>query len=204
MTVTKFQPTLPSSQPFTEAELNFMDEEPPRLFPQNQNSNWGLLRRIFSNRMQQLIDQITTLYNEKFVATSTVYLGNHEAQMGLPVAPSGMSIGARRQRVLSRIQIGPFTRGRRNAVIESFILATFGDPIQFTPDGVLFTSGGIPFFVEAGSLSTLYAVTESVTTFHYQVRIKNTITLDDPGLHRELDRVTPGGLSYDVVYVATP
>jgi hypothetical protein len=46
-------------------------------------------------------------------------------------------------------------------------------------------------------------VVEDIPNFHYQVRLKDTLSLD-VGLVRELDRVTPDGITFDIVYVASP
>jgi hypothetical protein len=40
--------------------------------------------------------------------------------------------------------------------------------------------------------------------FYYEVRILNTITIDEQGLRRELDRITPAGITYDITYTPTP
>lgn len=196
MAVTKFQPNLPAPLPFTEAELNFHDEEPPRIFPENQNSNWGLIRRNFSNRMQQLINQVTFLYSEMFIDTSTDLLDKHEFEVGLPQASSALTLQQRRERVKSRLATGPFTEQRIRDLVESFIFATYGDAIQFSPAGVALTAGGVPFFSgEAGSLSSLYRVYEDYRNFSYEVWIKNTVGPDTAALLRELNRITPAGIA---------
>lgn len=196
MAITKFQPVLPAPLPFTEAELNFHDEEPPRFFPDNQNSNWGLHRKVFSNQMQKLMDQISLLYNEIFVDTSLDYLANHEVQAGLPVAPTGYSVSKRRELIKSRLSTGPFTDARIRNVIEGFIFATFGDAILFTPSGIPFVAGGIPFGSgEAGVLTSLYRIYEDYRNFTIEIWIKNTVAPDTVALTRELNRIFPAGIT---------
>jgi hypothetical protein len=202
---TPFQPTLPAEGEFTEAELNFMEESPPGLFPENQDSNFGLIiRKIFTDQMQLVADQQTTLYNERFVDTSEEFLDEHERSYGLPVAPVGRTLQERRTDVMLRIQVGPFTRTRRQMIVEQFITATFGNPLQLTPDGIPLVAGGVPLFSEASSLTGLYAIVEDIPDFSYEVRIKDTVTPDVVGLTRELNRITPAGISFTVVSVPVP
>jgi hypothetical protein len=201
---TPFQPVLPVEGSMTDAEITFTEDSPPGLFAENQNSNIGLIRRILTNRVQELIGQQSEIYNERFVDTSTDFIDEWERQMGLPVAPTGRTLAQRRQDVLSRLVRGPFTRARRTEIVEKYIVATFGDPIQLTPAGVALTVSGLPLYTEAGSLATLYNIVEDIPNFHYQVRIKNTLTPDTVGLTRELTRVTPAHYSFDIAFVATP
>jgi len=205
MSDTEFQPILPAEVPPSDAEFDFMEQEPGGLFPQNQNSNFGfIIRKIWCDRTQNIADEQALMYNEKFPETSTQFLDVHEQQYGLPIAPSTLTIDQRRSAVLNRIRVGPFTNARRTAIVESYITATFGTSIQLLPPGVAMVSGGVPLYGEPGTVSTLYKIVETVGSFHYDVRIKNTVTPDDVGLHRELDRITPAGISYSVLYVATP
>jgi len=205
MSVTDFQPTLPVEVQPTEAEFDFMEQSPPGLFPQNQNSNFGfIIRKMWCDRVTEISGEQTTMYNEKFPATSTQFLDMHEQQYGLPMAPTTLTIAQRRQAVLNRIRVGPFTRTRRQQIVESYITATFGTPIQLVPVGVAMASAGVPLYGEGGDVSTLYKIVEDIPNFNYTVRFKNTVTPDEVGLRRELDRITPAGISYTIVYVATP
>ena len=182
-----------------------MENSPPGLFPENQNSNFGfIIRKIFTDLVQDLIGQEDELYNERFVNSSTDYLDVWEQQMGVPIAPTTLTLAQRRLVVLNRIQVGPFTHARRAAIIESYITATFGNPIMFSPAGISLPSAGVPFYTESGSLSSLYAVVENIAGFSYTVRLKNTLTVDMVGLTRELTRITPAGISFTIIYVATP
>lgn len=200
---TFLQPILPGEIQFTDAELSFMEESPPGLFPENQDSNFGfIIRKVFSDRIQELIGQQQTIYNERFINTSTEFLDIWESQYGLPMSPSNRSVVQRRQDALSRKIRGAFTRSRRAGAVEKFIIATFGDPIQLTPSGVPLVPEGVPLFTETADVSTLYLIVEDILNFHYQVRILNTIAEDTPGLTRELDRITPAHYSYDIVHVA--
>jgi len=205
MSNTQFQPSLPPEVQPTDAEFDFMEQEPGGLFPQNQNSNFGfIIRKMFCDRSQNIADEQALMYNEKFPATSTQFLDVHEQQYGLPVAPSTLTIDQRRSAILNRIRVGPFTNARRTAIVESYITATFGTSVQLLPPGVAMVAGGVPLYGEPGTVSTLYKIVENIPGYSYDVRIKNTVTPDDAGLHRELDRITPAGISYTVSYVATP
>jgi len=201
---TRFQPTLPPEQPFTEAEIAFMEESPPGLFPENQDSNFGyLIRRIFSNHMQTVVDQLTTIYAEHFVETSQLFLDDWEIDLGVPVSPN-LTVAQRRSILIARINAGMFTRATRDTTIESFLLATFGTVVQFSPDGIPLTPSGVPLYAEAGDISTMYRVVEDLTNFTYQIRIINTMTPDEASMRRALDRITPAGISYTIVYVPVP
>src|SRR5262245_63133599 len=100
---TQFQPTLPAEVPFTDAELAFLDESPPGLFPDNQNSNLGLMRKILSDYIQELINQQQTIYNERFVTSSAQYLDEWERTIGRPTFGANRTLAQRRQDVLSRL-----------------------------------------------------------------------------------------------------
>jgi hypothetical protein len=200
MTTTPNQPTLPAEKVFTEAELIFMDESPPGLFPENQDSNFGfVIRKIFSDLAQDCSDWQTTLYNERFVETALQFLDQWEIDVGLPANPVGISISQQRVAVLARLQRGPFTRARRNALIESYISTTFGSPIQLVPEGVPFDD--IPIFGEVADMSSLYLVVENIPGFSYLVWISNTNTPDLASLTRELKRITPAGISFTITSV---
>lgn len=200
-----FNPILPAEQPFTEAEIAFMEEEPPGVFPQNQDSVFGLvIRRVWTNRVQELIDQLTTIYTERFATTSEQFLDEWEKELSLPVAPTGLTDAQRRSVILSRLRGGAFTRAMRNSIIEQYIVATFGASTAFGVGGIPLTGAGVPMYAEAGDVSTLYRVVETVSSWSYEVRIKNTITPDDASLKRALSRVTPAPFTFTVNYVATP
>lgn len=198
------QPTLPVEGVFTSAELDFMENSPPGLFPDNQDSNFGLLRKLITDRTEELIDQQTTLYNERFVDTATEFLDEWERAVDLPINSASLSVIQRRQNVLGRLARGAFTRTRRAQLVEKFITATFGDPIQLTPAGVPLTTAGVPLYTEATDVTPLYRIVEDIPNFHYQVRIKDTVLLDLVGLTRELNRITPAHYSFDIVQVAIP
>lgn len=202
---TPFQPQiLTPVTAFTEAEANYADEEPPGLFPDNQNSNWGLRRKVFSDQMQQVVAQLAVLYQEIFSQTSDTYIDRWEQDLGIPVAVAGKTLDDRRRIILSRIRVGPFTRTARREIVESYIYATFGETVSLTPSGVPLTSGGVSLYGETSSVAALYNIVEDIPNFSYQVRIKDTVTEDTVGLTRDLARVTPAHISFTIVHVATP
>jgi len=195
---TPHQPTLPAEANFTQAELVFMDESPPGLFPENQDSNFGyVIRKIFSDVSQDIANWQDILYNEHFVNTSGRFIDQWEIEMGLPVDPS-LSLAVRQTNVLARIQRGPFTRTRRNNVIEQYIKATFGTPFALVPQGVPIDSNGIPLYGEAGNVVTLYEVYEDQRNFSYEVWINSAYTPSMTALTRELKRITPAGISFTI------
>lgn len=203
--MTEFQPTLPAEVPYSDAELAFIDESPPRLFPDNQNSNFGyLIRKIFSDHVQELINQLDTIYNEKFVNTSLQYLDEWEREVGLPVAPTSYNTAQRRNAILNRLRKGAFSRAARRAVVESFITATFGAAPAFDVSGIPLDSSGIALYSGTNSLTGTYNIVENVAAFSYDVRILNTIAVDQVALTRELTRITPAGISFTITMTATP
>lgn len=198
------QPSLPAVTPPTDAEFDFLENSPPGLFPENQNSNFGFKRKLWTDRVQELSEQQMTIYNERFVDSSTQFLDEWEYMLALPVNPTSRTLAQRRQDALGRLARGPFTRARRAAIVEKFIYATFGDPISITSDGVPITSAGVPLYTETADISTLYRIVEDIPNFTYQVRLKNTLSPDMVGLTRELLRVTTAGISFTIVLVAIP
>jgi hypothetical protein len=198
--MTPFQPTLPEEGQFTEAELTFIEEEPPGLFPDNQDSNFGwIIRHHFSNFIQDLADDQLTIYNERFVETSVAFLDQWEKEVGLPPNPIGVDIALRRQAVMGRLQRGPFTRPRRNEIIERYIQATFGNPILLVPEGVALVAGGTPLYSESGIVGVLYNVVEDQQNYHYSVNISVATDPNLAAMAYELERITPAGITFDII-----
>ncbi len=201
-TQTPHQPSLPAEIQWTEAEFIFEEESPPGLFPENQDSNFGfIIRKVFSDLAQNISDWQNTLYNEKFVETSSMFLDQWEIEVGLPPNPTDQTISDRRVNVLARLQHGPFTRTRRDNIVKRYVETTFGNPIQLVPVGVEIVSGGIPIYGEAGDVSTLYLIVEDIPNFHYTVWIASTNTPDLVALTAELKRITPAGISFSITNV---
>lgn len=202
---TPFQPILPPEVTPTEQELNYIDESPPGIFPENQNSNFGYIhRKVFSDQMAKIANGLALLFAEKFVDSSTTFLDEHEVELGLPPNPGSASTVQRRTNVKSRMKKGRFTRTRRREIVEEFIIATFGQSVQLLPDGVALTAAGVPLYSDPAPVNLLYNIVESITNFSYDVKIKNTVTPDVPALTRELKRLTPSGISFTVSFVADP
>lgn len=195
------QPILPAEGVKTDMEQLFISEQPPNLFPENQNSNFGALRKLITDELQEVIDQLLFLSNETFIKTSTEYLGLWEDEMGLPKNLLGMSVGLRRTFLLNRRSIAAFTRTRRRLLVELFIIETFGDVVEFTVDGIALTAGGVPLFDDAGDVSTLYSITEDITNFSYEVWVDSGQDIDQDGLERELGWITPSWISWSITRV---
>lgn len=157
----KNQPILANEIAFSDPEFAYIEESPPGLYPENQDSNFGLFRKLFTDQVQVLISQQSSIYNERFVDSSVDFIDEWEREVGLPVAPTGSTLAQRRQFVLNRLRKGPFTRARRREIVESFINATFGPPVELGVAGVAIDPAGIPLYAEAASLSTLYSIREN-------------------------------------------
>jgi hypothetical protein len=193
------QPTLPPEGEWYETELQFMEEEPPSFFPQNQNSNFGwIIRHVFAKFTQDIAGLQTLLYNERFVATSETFLDQWEIEVGLTPNPEGKSIAQRRSEVLARLQRGPFTRTRRDAVISNAISVTFGTTVQLLPPGIPLTFEGIPLYSEPGETEMLFSVTEYPDEFRYVVNIDPDTDPDIDAITRELERITPAGITFTI------
>jgi hypothetical protein len=196
--------TLPPEAPLTDLERDFFENEPPGLFPQNQDSYWGQVRRVLSDKLQEIADMFAVYYlNQSANTVNEDDATEWEEMLGIPAA-SGRTLDQRRAFWLSRLTYGAFTRTRRNKIIEFFITATFGQPVVFTPDGVPIPAGGISLFGETVGLSGTYNVIEDIPNFSYEVRIRDDIDLDFAGLERELWRITPAHLSLTIVSVPIP
>lgn len=197
---------LPPEGTYSDLELDFIENEPPGLFPGDQNSYWGQTRKVFADYLQVLADQLSTWYtNLDPRATDATDINNWEKMLGIPLQTgSGRTLQARRAFVSARQQRGPFTRTRRRTLVESFILATMGASLSLTAAGLSLDASGLSLLAESFSLTGTYNIVENIPNFSYDVRILNTILLDQAGLNRELTRLTPAGITYTLTITATP
>lgn len=194
----KFQPTLPVEVPFSDAELSFLDESPPGLFPDNQDSNFGFaIRKLFCDLVQELINQQNVIFSEHFVATSTLYLDEWERQVGLPANPPSVSVQQRKNRITQKLRVGPFTRTRRDQIVQAFVQATLGDAVSLTPQGVDL-SAGVPLFSGLTSIAGAYTITENISGYSFTINLAPGVSVDQAALSRELNRVVPAGISFTV------
>lgn len=184
-------------KPISEIEAVYIEECPPGLFPDNQDSNFGLHRRIFTDVLQDIADQIELIYNERFPDTANDFLPFYEDELGLPIDPDGISLDSRRSMVAARMKKGAFTRGLLKATINPFIVATFGTPPAFGPEGIVI-GAGIPLFgVPPADPTIYYHIIEDPTNFHYTIEIDHRLTPYMAGLTRELTRITPAHYHFD-------
>jgi hypothetical protein len=188
------QPTLPAEGTYTDIERLFIAEEPPGLLPSNQNSNWGLFRRVISDELQEAVDELSALFSESFIDTASAYLSDWEVQMGLPIS-TNQTDAHRRSVLKSRRTRAPFTRSRIAALIESYVGDTFGAPTEFGAGGIGLSAGGTTLYGESAAVGTLYRVYEDIRNFAYAVWIKNTVTPDIASLTRELKWITPAHIT---------
>jgi hypothetical protein len=189
------QPVLPPEQPYTDIERAFIEHSPPGLFPTNQDSNIGQLRRVVTDELQAKADELTVLWQEMFPDSASLYLSLWEYMLGLTVAPSGKTLDERRAYIKARRRKGTFTRSLRDQIIENFLFGTTGSPIELTPEGVPLVAGGVPLYGEAVSVKNLYRVYEYVPNFTYDVWINNSNAVNVANLLRELERITPAGIT---------
>jgi hypothetical protein len=106
--------------------------------------------------------------------------------------------------VLSVLKKGPFTRARRNKIVETYILAGQGYPIMLVPEGVPIPVAGIPIYGEFDPTAAIYNVVETVEDFYYSVRIRNGTPVDTAGLTAALKYFQPSGLHFTIDFVFAP
>lgn len=196
---------MPREEPYGDLELDMIENEPPGLFPDGQDSYWGQVRKLYADHLQgNIVDLLAVWYNNLDPRTVNENdIRNWEILVGLPDFSAVRTLQQRQALVALRLLRGPFTRTFRRKIVEFFIAMTFGEAITFTSDGVALTADGVPLFSGEDSLEGTYAIVEDVENFDYQVRIKDTIAVDD-SLTRELERVTPAHMDFDVVFVPVP
>jgi hypothetical protein len=196
------QPTLPAEGAYSDSELLFISEEPKRLFPANQNSNFGLLRKALTSEPQDVINILNDLYTQMFVETATGangYLGRWETQVGIPKAPTGATDAQRRVWINLRRQVGPFTTQRVDDIIESFLITSVGGTsTPILPGGITIDAGGITLYGEGGSKQSQYRVYYDPRTYSYQVWIVSSSAPDLTALSRKLTALTPAGMSFTI------
>lgn len=197
-------PVVPPVAPFTDIERDFIDNEPPGLFPIDQTSYWGQIRKVQTDLLQDLADQMAQWYRN--LDPNTVDesdISEWEFIEGLPVAPAGKSLEERRAAVISRRARGPLTRARRRAIVESFISSVVGPPLQLFPGGLALSAGGLQLFAEPGAVTTKYEIVEDIPNYTYTVSVLTSAGIDEAGLTRELTRATPAGIDFDVDLVSS-
>lgn len=200
------QPTIIASAPPSDDPIvDFIESSPPGLFPENDESNFGfIIRRIWCDRITDLIAQQDLLYNNRFITTADEFLDEWERQEGVPADPATVNNSVRKDIVLGRLRKGPFTRTMRKEIVERYLseVISGGTPVTFTSTGIPLTAAGLKLYGGGGSLSTAYKIVEDVANFAYHIYILNIYTVS-AGMQRELSRVTPAGISFDINYVAS-
>jgi len=191
--------TLVAEADYSDIERDLIENEPPGLFPVDQNSAWGQMRKLYADYLQgNFVERLEDWYLNLDPRTALASdFPEWEEMLGIP-DQTGKTDNARRAFISSRREQGPFTRSRRNRIIESFIAATFGVSLSFGSSGILLDAGGAPLLADTVPLPSTYRVYEDVTGRSYLVRIVSEITPDIAGLTRELKRVTPAGISFTI------
>jgi hypothetical protein len=191
-------PVVPGvEEPYGDIELDLIDNEPPGLFPADQLSVWGQVRKTWADYMQvNLSNPLDQWYlNLDPRTTSIDDMPEWEYELGIPASPA-VAEARRRAFILMRLEKGPFTKARRRRVVEAFIEQTFGQATDFTLDGVPIGSPGITLYSGLTSLEGTYRIYEDVPNYCYYVNVLNSIPVD--GLTRELRRITPAGITFTV------
>lgn len=195
---------LPDEDLYYDIERDLIDNEPPGLFPEDQFSYWGQVRHVFAEHLQlNIANALAQWYINLDPRTVNVAdMPEWEEMLGIPAIPadyvSGVPEAYRRATILTRYEKGPFTRTRRDRVIEQYINATFAESLSFGTDGIAMDSAGRPLYADTIALKSSYRVYEDVRNFAYEVQILNTITPDVAVMLRELKRITPAPTSANI------
>lgn len=191
------QPTLPAQQVPSEVELAWIEEQPEE-FPTNQDSNYGLLRRVLSEQFQVLIDEQEDIYNNHFLNTADTHLDMWEEMYGVPIM-SAPTLNERRANVFARMKRGAFTRTARREIVEAFIIPTFGESATFGVEGIELSASGTTLFGDpVEDLGLLYVIIENVENFSYNVGVSRSLGVDLVSLSRELAFYTPAGITVQI------
>lgn len=203
--VTPGQPTIvPPSTPTGDAIVDFIESSPPGMFPENDDSNFGFaIRGLWAAKVEDLIAQQDLIYKERFVDRSELFLDEWERETGTPAFPAGFDLTTRRAIVKGRLRKGPFTRAKRKEIIERYLKATFGGGVSFPPTGISIGSGiKLTGGSTAPDVTAVYKIVEDIPNYLYHVYILNTYT-PAAGMQRELKRITPAGIEFDINFVAS-
>lgn len=197
--------TLPAEVPYSNIELDLIDNEPPGLFPVGQDSYWGQVRKVFADYLQhQIMDLLDAWYNNLDPRTCDANdIAMWESMLGLS-SNTSLPLDDRRAAVQARMTYGAFTRTARQDVVETFLTATFGPATEFTPTGIPFDAAGISMYSGVTSLAGLYSISEDITNFAYTVTIDNSVNVDTSALTRALQRITPAGINFSIVHGTPP
>lgn len=203
-------PTLPVEVPYTDIERDMIENEPPGMFPEDQNSYWGQVRKLFADYLQaNALDLFTAWYNNldpRNVDANDI--SEWEDRVGVPGDRSAITLAARRGFVQNRLRMGAFSRSLVNDIIETFlnaVLIVASGSTTFGSGGILLGSGGATLFSGVtGDPKTMYRVYFDYMNRVYYVRILNTLGEDLSGLTRELQRITPAGWTLNISDVANP
>lgn len=183
---------IPAETTYSDEERRWLQNEPAGIFPTDQTGFYGQARKVFADYLQvNFRDMLDRWWNNLDPSTcSTEDLANWEVQLGIPVNLL-KSDAARIAFIGSRRTKGAFTRTRRRLIVEAFIIATFGGAPSLTPDGLSLTGDGITLLSDATSVDGTYEIVEDIPGFSYDVRILESVGVDEAGLYRELYRITP-------------
>lgn len=197
--ITNTQPTLPAEGQYTEMERLFIDEQPRRILPTNQNSNFGAVRKVITDPLQECFETLRELALEMFIETASGYISLWERDLGLPPNTATLTLDQRKARILNRIRKQPFTKARRKEVIDNYIISIQGNSVQLTPAGVPLTADGVPLYsdpIPAGV--DPYTITENVENFSYNVTFNESLDINVQDVARDLASITPAGINFTI------
>jgi hypothetical protein len=192
--------SIPPEGHYGDVELELLHNEPPGLFPENQDSYWGQVRKVFADYLQGVVDQFADWYLNLDPRTVDLDdIDEWETMISVPTDKTALSLTQRRAILVARFSYGPFTRSARKAIVESFLVATFGPATVFSVGGIPITAPGITLYSGAFSLTGLYTITEDIQNFTYTVTIDPSVAVDLAAMSRELRRITPAHINFSVV-----
>ncbi len=182
----------------SDLEQSFIDESPPGMWPENQDSNFGVFRKALCDWLQDVSDQENLIFAERFVDSSEEFLDEWEKMLGIPSNMSGATVGTRRAAIKAKLAKGAFTRTLRRQIVETFVQATFGEAATIGPSGLSMSAGGVSLYSGVMSFDGAYSIEEFIEEFRYSVLINSLITVDKAGLLRALLSVTPAHINFGI------
>lgn len=221
--------TIPEEGAYSDVERELLDNEPPGLFPVNQDSFWGQQRKVFGDYLQvNIVDWLAARFADLYIdIASSDALSRWEHQLGIPDF-SFRSIEMRRAIIKALLHKGYISRAFRRYVVELFVMATMGAGPVLTPEGLELTASGIKFIpsddnfalvsvegvaipatglvLDAGGVILTGAINiiENITNFSYDVRIRTDLAPDTDILTEVLHRLTPSGITFTVTITNSP
>jgi hypothetical protein len=148
-------------QALADIEADWIDNEPPGLVTSDPNSVWGAMRNVYGGYLQDLADTLAQWYiNLDPRTTDSTDLYYWLRQMGLPTGGTS-SNAAKQAALLTRLKKGAFTRTGRKNIVEMYLNATLGIPLEFGGSGLTLDAAGLSLSGTQVPVTSLYVIREN-------------------------------------------